>query len=148
LRETGGIIIGYRTKRLDIVITHVSGPGPKALHSFCNFDIDHEFAQRALDYIFAETEGELSFLGDWHTHPLMSTSLSGCDKVTLKEIVSNEKFMCEKPLAIVYRPEYAIRRLAILESVSFYEFDNGEYLELEAIYIDNIDGYSLSEFAF
>jgi integrative and conjugative element protein (TIGR02256 family) len=148
MRETGGIIIGYRTKGLDIIITHVSGPGPKAIHSLYNFDIDHEYAQQALDHIFAETEGGLSFLGDWHTHPLMSTSLSGRDKITLKDIASNESFMCEKPLAIVFRPEYALGSLAISESVSIYEYDDGTYLELEPISIDGIEGYPLPEFRF
>lgn len=148
MRETGGIIIGYRTKGLDIVITHVTGPGPKAIHSIFNFDIDHEYAQHALDYIYTETGGELSFLGDWHTHPLMSTSLSGRDKMTIKDIASNENFICEKPLALVFRPEYAMRSLAISESVSIYEYDNGECLELKAIFIDDIDGYALPEFRF
>jgi integrative and conjugative element protein (TIGR02256 family) len=148
MRETGGIIIGYRTRRLDIVVTHVSGPGPNATHSLYTFDIDHEYAQYALDHIFAETEGGLSFLGDWHTHPLMSTSLSGRDKMTLKDIASNENFICEKPLAIIFRPEYAMGSFVISESVSFYEYDNEEYLELEPIFIDDIDGYALPEFQF
>jgi len=148
LRETGGIIIGYRTNIFDIVITHISGPGPKAIHSFCNFDLDHEYTQRALDYIFDETEGGLTFLGDWHTHPLMSTYLSGRDKRTLKDIASNKNFMCEKPLAIVFRPEYAMSSLAISETVSIYQYDNDEYLELEPIFIDEINGYTLPEFRF
>ena len=148
LRETGGIIIGYRTNILDIVITHVSGSGPKAVHSFCNFDIDHKYAQHALDYIFNETEGGLTFMGDWHTHPLMSTSLSGRDKKTLKSIALNKKFMCEKPIAIVFRPEYVMRGLVISESISIYQYDNNEHLELEPIFIDKIDGYFLPEFRF
>lgn len=148
LRETGGIIIGYRTKQLDIVITHVSGPGPKAVHYFCNFDIDHEYAQYALDYIFDETEGELSFLGDWHTHPLMSTSLSDRDKMTIKDIASNKNFMCEKPLAIVFRPEYSVSSLAISESFSIYQYDYDKFLELEPIFIKEIDGYTIPEFIF
>lgn len=85
--ETGGSLMGYRTKNGDVVIVDVTGSGPDAIHERYNFQCDASWIQKQINKVFDETDGMIHYLGDWHTHPGGSTELSDMDKKALKLIV-------------------------------------------------------------
>ncbi len=65
-RETGGILVGLRRSQ-GIVVTHATGPGPRAMHSPLAFAKDTPYLQRVLDYLFGCFR--VNYLGVWHQHP-------------------------------------------------------------------------------
>ncbi|WKZ32808.1 MAG: Mov34/MPN/PAD-1 family protein [Thermodesulfobacteriota bacterium] len=107
-KETGGILIGYKDKSGNHVMTHATGPGPNAYHGLTCFEADHKYCQSILDYIFDLTRGELTFMGDWHTHPWGALDLSSRDYKTLIELASDHRAKTPRPIIAIYRPEFYI----------------------------------------
>lgn len=97
--ETGGVFIGYwSTNSRDVVIVHVVGPGPGAVHSPKHFhpDSDYHMVQVAKHY---EKSGRIhTYLGDWHTHPEGNADLSWSDRETLKKIASDKQSRAPTPI--------------------------------------------------
>jgi len=67
-KETGGPLVGYISKDLDLVIVNAGGPGPRAKHSIYYVIIDGEYAQNYCQKAFASSEGIVDYVGDWHRH--------------------------------------------------------------------------------
>jgi integrative and conjugative element protein (TIGR02256 family) len=72
--ETGGVIVGYRAKLDEYVVTAVSGPGPRAVHAARKFNPDHDFQVDWLARRYAASNRVETYLGDWHTHPNATTA--------------------------------------------------------------------------
>jgi integrative and conjugative element protein (TIGR02256 family) len=83
--ETGGLLLGWREGG-DRIVTGVLGPGPSALHRESYFQPDHLWQVDRLEEVFAETDGDLDYLGDWHSHPDGPAKLSSDDRATLRRI--------------------------------------------------------------
>lgn len=84
--ETGGMLLGYEADNGEGVITTLIGPGPKAKHGRYSFVPDATYQQTVLETHFIKTNGQETYLGDWHTHPHGTFSLSFMDKKTLARI--------------------------------------------------------------
>jgi integrative and conjugative element protein (TIGR02256 family) len=90
--ETGGVLMGYRARRDEIVITAASGPGSRAVHTPTRFKPDHEHQLEWIAARYAASKGVETYLGDWHTHPgaklaepswtdrRAATSIANCDE--------------------------------------------------------------------
>jgi integrative and conjugative element protein (TIGR02256 family) len=63
-KETGGILVGYRHSSNQIFVTHVIGPGPKAIHGSASFMPDSDFHYSELDHLYVKTNGASCYLGD------------------------------------------------------------------------------------
>jgi len=87
--ETGGILVGYVADNCDVVVKAIIGPGPNARHRRYRFKPDAEYQQTQLEAHHSRTNGEETYLGDWHTHPRGTPSLSYIDKRTLARIASS-----------------------------------------------------------
>jgi integrative and conjugative element protein (TIGR02256 family) len=100
--ETGGVLIGYWVKFYEeAVITHVTGPGPKAVHCPRSFFPDSEYQETEITNHY-HTSGRLhTYLGDWHTHPKAAAYLSGTDKKTMRRIASHSEARAPIPLMAV-----------------------------------------------
>ncbi|WP_439472059.1 Mov34/MPN/PAD-1 family protein [Brevundimonas sp.] len=83
--ETGGVLLGWR-KGPDRVVTAIVGPGPRALHGRHMFLPDHVWQIAQIDEAFARSNGDLDYLGDWHTHPDGAAALSELDRKTLHKL--------------------------------------------------------------
>lgn len=83
--ETGGVLLGWRSGP-DRVVAGVLGPGPKALHGRHMFIPDHAWQVARIDELFAQSRGDLDYLGDWHTHPDGIAVLSALDRNTLRKL--------------------------------------------------------------
>lgn len=98
--ETGGVLVGYRSGS-DQVVTAVVGGGPRAIRTEICFEADHEYQCEELDRLFRKSKGVTVYLGDWHTHPLMSPELSATDRRTLRRIARHAPAKCTSPLMVV-----------------------------------------------
>ncbi|MBU1057620.1 MAG: Mov34/MPN/PAD-1 family protein [Proteobacteria bacterium] len=78
--ETGGLLLGYwSADNNNVVITDMVGPGPLAKHRKFTYKPDYSFHQQEMKRIFNENGGMSTYLGDWHSHPIMLV-LGGTDK--------------------------------------------------------------------
>jgi integrative and conjugative element protein (TIGR02256 family) len=100
--ETGGVLMGYWAEAdNEVVITNAIGPGPKAAHYKKSFIPDSEYQESEIARIYRDSNRLLTYLGDWHTHPSGSSSLSFRDKRTLYRIVTCPDARCPVPLMAV-----------------------------------------------
>jgi len=83
--ETGGVLIGWRSG-VDRVIVDMRGPGLSALHGQTRFFPDHSWQLSEIRKLFASSNGDLDYLGDWHTHPDGVAMMSEQDESTLQRI--------------------------------------------------------------
>lgn len=98
--ETGGVLLGtYSSDR--IVITSWVGPGPKAKHTSCSFQPDYSFQQEMAANAFHLSDGEIVYLGDWHSHPNGAAYLSSKDKVVLESIAHFLPSKISTPIMVV-----------------------------------------------
>ena len=99
--ETGGLLLGYWATPTEAVITHSTVAGPNAVHERARFVPDTLHDEEQVVRVFESTDGVSTYLGDWHTHPNSSGSLSWRDRKTLKVIASDPGAAADQPLMIV-----------------------------------------------
>lgn len=102
--ETGGVLMGYWINGGDgAVISHVIGPGPNAKHNRYSFYPDSSYQAKSISNHYAKSERRLTYLGDWHTHPV-SENLGVCsheDMKTLTRIAKSPRARVEKPIMLI-----------------------------------------------
>lgn len=88
--ETGGIVIGWRTKTAVAIDRLVEVPDPNAGHT--GFSRKHADAQAALDVVLDEEPADslLGYVGEWHTHPA-NLGPSRQDRKQLKSIARRQE---------------------------------------------------------
>lgn len=87
--ETGGCLMGFWEKPYsEVVITQVVGPGSDAIHGYGYFKPDHEWQEKEIARVYAESGRKVTYLGDWHSHPYGNNKLSWRDRKTLYNIAS------------------------------------------------------------
>jgi integrative and conjugative element protein (TIGR02256 family) len=97
--ETGGILIGYETKNA-IVISHATGPGPKAVHKECSLELDLDHISHELRRL--ETSLPVGYEGNWHSHPgQKQIVMSGLDKNLLRDVVCSPEYDTDKAVMII-----------------------------------------------
>jgi len=84
--EAGGVLAGW-TDGDDIVIAFATVGGPKAVATPTSYYPDHEWQERELERAFCRSDGDLTYMGDWHSHPSGPSQLSRTDVSTLRAIV-------------------------------------------------------------
>lgn len=99
--ETGGLLLGYRHSPTEVVITDAIGPGPKADHRRTGFDPDTNWQASELARRYRDADRRISYLGDWHTHPGGTTTLSRTDRRTLRAIARHPDARCPHPVMAV-----------------------------------------------
>lgn len=105
--ETGGVLLGYWVEeKSDVVVTHMIGPGPKAIHKRFRFAPDHRYQSAEITRIHAEHQCaqsyDIGYLGDWHTHPGSCAYLSGYDRATLKRIALTQSARAPQPVMFIF----------------------------------------------
>lgn len=84
-----------------VVITHVIGPGPRATHNRASFIPDYPYQETEIGRLYNESERTLVYLGDWHSHPNGSASLSGTDRRALVNIANFPEARINSPIMIL-----------------------------------------------
>lgn len=99
--ETGGILLGYTDVQRNLVVTEVVGPGPNAVHQEDYFLPDGSFQQKEINTAFVKSEGETTYLGDWHSHPFKKPYLSSLDLSTLQNIAKHDTSGTDEPVFLI-----------------------------------------------
>jgi integrative and conjugative element protein (TIGR02256 family) len=100
--ETGGVLLGYWGRpAVEAVVTHVTGPGPRAIHLREAFEPDDDFQSEEIARIYGASGRLFSYLGDWHTHPGATAYLSPTDRKTLRKIARHGPSRLSVPLMAV-----------------------------------------------
>jgi integrative and conjugative element protein (TIGR02256 family) len=105
LIETGGVLAGYIDNDSKIVVTEVSGPGPKAIKTATQFQKDIEFCQEFLDTMYKRYGEKAIYVGEWHSHPSRNNNPSGIDIRSLTQISLQQEYLTDKPLMIILSNE-------------------------------------------
>lgn len=98
--ETGGILMGAKFLNRIQVLDYI-GPGPKGIHRRSSFIPDYDFHETEVSRIFGDSNGLITYLGDWHSHPNSSSYLSDLDKSTIRKISSYEPSNLPDPLMMI-----------------------------------------------
>lgn len=101
LRETGGPLFGYESADGDLVICEAYGPGPRAKRAQFRLVADMQHTQKLIDEVHRRTDGVLSYLGDWHTHPGGRPAPSGTDARTLAALAQDDGMAFARPVALI-----------------------------------------------
>lgn len=103
--EVGGIVLGEPgTEEEPSTIHCLSGPGPNAKRRIFSFEPDTAFTQHELERWWYETDGQVTFLGDWHTHPCGALAPSKTDLDALAKMAMTPSFGIATPLSLIFRP--------------------------------------------
>lgn len=94
--------MGFWTADSDAVITHASGPGPKATHGMWTFERDPVSGQSFIDEIFEQSGGAFTYLGEWHTHPWGRLEPSIRDLRTMRMIPLEPRSYQPRPILVVH----------------------------------------------
>ncbi len=100
--ETGGILAGHRDEKGDIIITHASDPGPKAIRLPTKFEKDVAYCQGFLDNLYLESNKKVVYVGEWHSHPSENNQPSGTDIKSLSDIAMQKEYLTDNPAMIIF----------------------------------------------
>lgn len=98
-KEFGGIFIGFKSE-LGIIITDVLVPD-KYINGRTVFVRHPGTLNERLEEIHKITNGEIQYLGEWHSHPDGPTYPSITDKDAMKEIAKDKKINEDNPLLMI-----------------------------------------------
>lgn len=112
--ETGGVLLGHRmpSDGLGSSVRHVVGPGPAAVHEPRRFRPDHDWQAAQVAELWARDQS-LEYLGDWHTHPGGSTTLSPLDKAALRVIAAAPDANQTSPVMLIVALHAESTRLGV-----------------------------------
>jgi integrative and conjugative element protein (TIGR02256 family) len=97
--ETGGILVGYETRK-GLVISHATGPGPKAIQTECSLELDVQYISRELRRF--ETSLPIGYQGNWHSHPgEKRIIMSRLDKLLLRDVVCSPEYDTDTAVMII-----------------------------------------------
>ncbi len=99
--ETGGVLVGYFADNGEPVVLNAVGPGPAATHRRYRFLPDHAWQCEQLDFLFEQSKGALTYMGDWHTHPNGIPRMSWLDRRTLRSIARHPDAKVPRPLMLI-----------------------------------------------
>lgn len=100
--ETGGVLAGFiSVDDNDVVITEMIGPGPKAKHRKWSFTPDYTYHREEIGKIFDKSDGLITYLGDWHTHPNALACMSCRDRIALRNIAEFPFNYVDRPIMLV-----------------------------------------------
>jgi len=83
------------------VIMYASGPGPNAIHLRNYYRPDQKFDESLIATIYRDSDRQITYLGDWHTHPAPINKLSYKDRKTLKKIAMYKNARVNMPLMLI-----------------------------------------------
>ncbi|UTW02813.1 Mov34/MPN/PAD-1 family protein [Amphritea atlantica] len=100
--ETGGVLMGYTGSNGDVVVTYLIPCGENSVHKRMSFEPDQEFQLQKISKIYTESSGNITYLGDWHSHPKSTSELSSADKRTLTKVALTKASKCPYPVMMIF----------------------------------------------
>ena len=90
--ETGGILLGRFSKSLDLIEICEAYEIKTGLFSKMYYKRNVKRAQKIIDTRWIESDGEINYLGEWHTHPNMRAVASSTDINSIKYLLHKVGF--------------------------------------------------------
>ncbi|CAM3435621.1 Mov34/MPN/PAD-1 family protein [Sphingobacterium prati] len=116
--EAGGIIVGKIINE-QINIIKLSVPSRMDKSSRMSFDRNKDSAQIILDYEFHNSNGQFTYLGEWHTHPEPFPTPSNTDLQMLKQQFKNNRIMTDFIILLIKGTKGIYLR--VLDKYGFHE---------------------------
>lgn len=98
--ETGGVLLGWRNGDA-LVIDRVVDAGPGAERWPMGMRPDADYQALMIAEAFEESDGAVTYLGDWHSHPGTMAIPSRRDRKTLRNIATDEDAQCPAPAMLI-----------------------------------------------
>ncbi|MDR2276152.1 MAG: Mov34/MPN/PAD-1 family protein [Sphingobacterium sp.] len=117
--EAGGIIVGKIINE-QINIIKLSVPSRMDKSSRMSFERNKDSAQIILDYEFHNSNGQFTYLGEWHTHPEPFPTPSNIDLQMLKQQYKNNKMMTDFIILLIKGTNGIY--ISILDNDGYHEF--------------------------
>jgi len=115
--ETGGILIGAKSRDGALLVTHATPPGPQAVHHAYYFQRDVAYQQSLLNKF--HNQYGVQYLGEWHKHPRNLAVPSGGDAKGVHDLLHDRDYgvdgilfpiiICESDLGFQLHPFYVTR---------------------------------------
>lgn len=100
--ETGGVLLGYVSGESDqVVVSHAVGPGPSATHALDLFVPDYSYQEAEIARLYQQSGRQVSYLGDWHSHPRGDGTMSQADRETLRRIAACSSARSREPIMLI-----------------------------------------------
>jgi len=119
--EVGGVLLGYIIDEDTIFIKTASEGGPKAIHEEFYFQADPNYIDMIIDMEYANSEGKVVYLGEWHTHPQIHPEPSPKDLLSLTEIAESAKLF--SILFIIGAVDYQAKKF-IDQSIAILKYND------------------------
>ena len=87
-KETGGVLMGYKANRDVWVISTLMHPSPSNKCGRTWLQRDLAAAQEFVNRVHRQSNGQLTYLGEWHTHPEKEPRPSMADFGMLGDILT------------------------------------------------------------
>jgi integrative and conjugative element protein (TIGR02256 family) len=126
--EVGGWLLGYWTAdEKHVVVTHATPPSSRGTP--WGVEIDGAGHISRFNAAWEASDGQVTFLGDWHTHPGGRPLPSERDRKAMRQLAGEKKFGTPSPLiAIVETPRWPWRRTG--RSIAFFLRKDGAVMQL------------------
>lgn len=138
--ETGGVFMGYYAKDQDIVVTNLISAGENAIRKKTRFTPDQDYQLEEIANLYKITGGDVTYLGDWHTHPSNKAELSFLDKRTLTKIACTQESKNKTPIMIIlgtYPEKWTLKAVKFVSGKLFiWPFIQCKYEDLEVTFYD------------
>jgi integrative and conjugative element protein (TIGR02256 family) len=128
--ETGGILVGQYTARLDCaLITSFSGEPPDSAHGKTWFQRGVLGLQNWLDRLWEKRMGY--YLGEWHFHPYATPEPSLDDIRQMEEFAVAPNLHCPEPILLIIGGNPSVAELVRLNGFVFPRGGQMQKLEKE-----------------
>tara|TARA_B110000211_G_scaffold235034_1_gene308777 strand:+ start:18185 stop:20536 length:2352 start_codon:yes stop_codon:yes gene_type:complete len=131
--ETGGLLYGQIDHASEVVwISEVTGPPKDSISSPEKFICGTKGTREYNKVVTEKTQGSVSYIGMWHTHPISQAKPSVTDLQGMAGIMLSEGFAAECQMLMIVgfsatKPELGLYKF----STSDLEFKNGEELTMK-----------------
>ncbi len=99
--EFGGVFLGsYTDNKQCLIISEVIIPN-KYVSTPNAFQIKSENVNEQIAKRFEETNGNLVYVGEWHTHPNSSSKYSSTDLQAMKTIANHPEVTTKNPILLI-----------------------------------------------
>jgi integrative and conjugative element protein (TIGR02256 family) len=101
--ETGGVLLGFEDADDDrqIQVVDAVGPGPGGTHRRDRFEPDAAWQRDRIAAIYRDSGRVVTYLGDWHSHPLGSGRPSRLDRKTAARIARCAEARVPQPVILI-----------------------------------------------
>jgi integrative and conjugative element protein (TIGR02256 family) len=106
--ETGGVLIGTVAKieeGLVLIICHATLPGKRAIQMPAYFDRDKGYCGNLVKEYHSASEGDLNYVGEWHSHPTRDITPSWLDDTSLFRVAYDKGYAIKNPISIIQSSE-------------------------------------------